>query len=168
MPNENYDAGHVIDWDDPITAEAQEFTVFPEGDYNFVVLNLTKGRYSPKPGGRLPACPKAELDIRIFDDDGRTKDIKDTIFLHSSMEWKIATFFASIGLKKKGEALPQGAWSNVVGAEGRCHVIVNEYTATNSDGGKEDRKSNKVKNYLFSYSEKPEQPPKPTFKAGEF
>ena len=43
----------VMDWNDVIEDDGQEFVLLPEGDYNFVVTNFERGRF---PGSaKIPA-----------------------------------------------------------------------------------------------------------------
>ena len=48
------------------------------------------------------------------------------------MEWKLSEFFASIGMKQKGQAA-QMNWSQVCGKSGVCHVKIRTYEKR--DGG---------------------------------
>ena len=44
----------VMDWNDVIEDDGQEFVLLPEGDYNFVVTDFERGRF---PGSaKIPAC----------------------------------------------------------------------------------------------------------------
>ena len=54
----------VMDWNDVIEDDGQEFVLLPEGDYNFVVTNFERGRF---PGSaKIPATNKATKSIQIF------------------------------------------------------------------------------------------------------
>lgn len=127
-----------LDWDEEISRES-EFVTLPEGDYDFEVVNFERSR--SKGSDRIPPSNMAVLELRITGDKDSTT-ITDYLVLHSKMEWKLSQFFRSIGLKKKGEPLRMN-WNAVVGAKGRCKLIVEKYT---NDKG-EQRESNKIKQY---------------------
>ena len=51
-----------LDWNDEIEKDS-DFTLLPEGDYDFTVESFERGRH---PGSdKLPACNKAILKLRI-------------------------------------------------------------------------------------------------------
>ncbi|MBR4442090.1 MAG: hypothetical protein IKS52_02310, partial [Clostridia bacterium] len=59
---------NIMDWNDTIENDGQEFVVLPEGDYTFTVTNFERGRF---PGSsKIPACNKATLTIAIDNDLG--------------------------------------------------------------------------------------------------
>ena len=91
------------DWNDTIQKDA-EFTLLPEGLYNFTVKSYERGRHTPNPQnpGKLPACNKATVHIRIVANEGET-ELKHNLFLHSSTEGMLSAFFGAIGQKSKGE-----------------------------------------------------------------
>lgn len=125
-------------WDDEIVAES-EYTLLPEGDYDFEVKNFERGRSNGST--KLPPCNMAILTLRVSDEKQSTI-VTDNLVLHSRMEWKLSQFFLAIGQKKHGEPLKMD-WSKVQGAKGRCKVIVDRYT---TDKG-EERESNKIAKY---------------------
>ena len=63
----------------------------------------------------------------IPNDPAATEPVEVTtnLFLHSSQEWKLATFFLAIGVKKKHEPLHM-RW-NLQGLEGWCHMAPREF-----------------------------------------
>ena len=136
MDNEN----RVLGWDDEISQESN-FTLLPEGEYDFEVVGFDQGMYNGS--NKLPACPKAELTLRVDGGDQGTTQVFENLFLVSSMEWKISEFFLSIGQKKKGESfVPK--WDQVLGSTGRANIEVNTYVDRNG----EERQNNRVKNFL--------------------
>ena len=91
----------VMDWNDVIEDDGQEFVLLPEGDYNFVVTNFERGRF---PGStKIPATNKATISIQNFSEMGVALMKFDLIFsklllgnyLHSSVQsfkrkwWKL-------------------------------------------------------------------------------
>ena len=125
----------IMDWDDTIESDGQEFVVLPEGDYTFTVTNFERGRF---PGGpKTPPCNKAIISINIDNDIGVATARFDLI-LYRTLEWKIASFFRCIGQKKHGEKVAMN-WNAIVGARGRAHIKPRTYK---KDG--EDRQVNDV------------------------
>ena len=125
----------IMDWDDTIESDGQEFVVLPEGDYTFTVTNFERGRF---PGStKIPACNKATITISIDNDQGVATARFDLI-LYRTLEWKIASFFRSIGQKKHGEKVVMN-WNGIVGARGKAHIKPRTYQ---KDG--EDRQANDV------------------------
>ena len=129
----------IMDWDDVIQDDGQEFVVLPEGDYTFTVTSFERGRF---PGSaKIPACNKASLTIAIDNDQGNATARFDLI-LYRTLEWKIASFFRCIGQKKHGEKVVMD-WNKVVGARGKAHIKPRAYT---KDG--EERQVNDVDRFL--------------------
>ena len=127
---------NIMDWNDTLESDGQEFIVLPEGDYTFTVTGFERGRF---PGSaKLPPCNKATLTIRIDNDQGPATARFD-LLLYRTLEWKIAAFFRCIGQKKHGEKLAMD-WSSLPGARGRAHIRPRSYTTR--DG--EERQANDV------------------------
>lgn len=150
-------ANEFLSWDSEITKDTPEFILLPEGDYNFVVQGLEKQIYSGN-STKIPAgCPVAELSIVIMSDQGNTS-VKDRLFLSTNMEWKLSSFFRSLGLKNHGESVKM-PWDKVIGAEGRAHVIQEKWIS-NKDGS--EKVSNRIGSYLDNTTEAAEAPKKPS------
>ena len=162
-------------WEDEISDEGSEFVLLPEGDYDFTVSKIERGRH---PGSeKLPACNKAIVTLTVWGQDDCI-DITENFMLCNKMEWKLSQFFLSLGMKKHGEPLRMN-WTGAVGKKGKCHVYVDNYKNKNG----EDRQSNKIKKY-YAYDEQVQtvqpnaqqtyntqyaQPAAaPTWKAGQF
>ncbi len=135
--NANAKVDRALDWEDQIENESS-FQLLAEGDYEFTVTQLSRERH---PGSdKMPACPKAVLQIRAEGDQCGTT-IRHQLFLHTKMEFRLSEFFVAIGQKKKGEPLHMD-WSKVVGSSGICHVVVEKYT---KDG--QELESNKISKF---------------------
>ncbi len=120
---------NLMDWNDEISQDGEEFILLPEGDYEFVVTNFERGRF---PGGqKIPACNKATITFQIESKQGTTS-IRTDLFLYRTVEWKIASFFRCIGQKKHGEKITMN-WNKVVGSHGKCHVKQRSYTNKNGE-----------------------------------
>ena len=127
----------AMGWNDEISNDSS-FTLLPPADYPFTVSKFERGVHSPKPGGKLPECNKAILTLDV---NGQTS-ITHTLFLHRSMEWKLAEFFRAIGSRKHGETFAMN-WQTITGKTGRCKIGVREYTYQG-----EDREANEIVNFL--------------------
>lgn len=140
--------GYAYDWDSTIEKDAEQYTLLAPGNYPFEVMSLERGRHDGST--RLPACPKATLKLLVSGRDADGNECATTVthplFLHSTREASLSAFFASIGLKKKGEQLVM-RW-DIIGATGFAKVIVEDYVDKNG----EPRQSNKIK-YFYSPEE---------------
>lgn len=152
------DKGRELDWDGQIENDGADFTLLPEGEYDFQVKNFTRARH---PGSaKLPPCNKAVLSIDLMDEDGRTlSNIDHNLFLHTKTEGLLCQFFRSIGARKHGEKLVMD-WNKIIGKAGRCKVIVRDWQG--KDGTK--KQSNQIDKFL----DPPGGPAGQEFKEGEF
>ena len=124
MADLNNNQDMMMDWNDSIENDGQEFVLLPEGDYNFVVTNFERGRF---PGGqKVPACNKAAITVQVTTPEGVSL-VKFDLLLYRSLEWRISAFFRCIGQKKAGEKL-QMNWNAVIGSQGRAHFKQRTYT----------------------------------------
>lgn len=124
----NFD--HEIGWEDTIEKDS-DFVLLPDGLYHFTVVGMERTRHTPNPQnpGKLPACNKAVISIKIVANEGET-ELRHNLFLHSSTEGMLSAFFAAIGQKKKGEPLRMN-WNIIVGATGVCKVGTRQYNGNN-------------------------------------
>lgn len=141
----NYDG--EIAFDGTIEQDAKEFILLLPGEYQFKVRNIEKGRYEGKPNG-LPACNMVKVELEINTPQG-TEIVYDNIYLHTRVEWRISSFFACIGMKKKGEPLRMD-W-NIIGKTGLAKIENREYNG---------KKYNNISSYSL-----PEDYDKPTKQA---
>lgn len=125
MSNFSEQIDRDMGWDEEILEESN-YTVLPDGDYDFIVKSLERGIHEPKEGGKIPACKKATLSIELSNSAGDKTTIEHRMFLCKSQEWKLSEFFLAIGQKKHGEPL-KPAWAAVVGTRGKCKVGKREY-----------------------------------------
>lgn len=133
MQNEFMD--RALDWDDEIENE-NEFTLLPEGEYDFEVLKFERGQHNGS--AKLPACRKAILTIKLIGKNGESTVITHNLFLHTKCEGILSAFFLSIGEKKHGEKVRMN-WPAVPGAKGRCKVYIDNYNGN---------QYNKIKSFL--------------------
>ena len=131
-------------WDDEIVNENSDFTLLPDGDYEFTVSKVERARH---PGSnKIQPCNMAKVTFTIWGAEDKT-EIIENFYLCNKFEWKLSSLFLSIGLKKHGEPFKMN-WNAVNGAKGKCHVYVNTYTKKDGSEGK----SNKIKK-LYAYDE---------------
>ena len=116
----------ALDWDAAITDESDEYVVLRKGVYPFTVTSFDRKQYTPKPGGKMPPCNQAVLHLLITAPDGRKATAVTNLFLIKAQSWKIAAFFRSIGLMKRGETLVMD-WSKVPGASGLAEIEPRNY-----------------------------------------
>ena len=117
-------------WEDTIEKDS-EYVLLPDGLYYFTVVGMERTRHTPNPQnpGKLPACNKAIVSIKIVANEGET-ELRHNLFLHSSTEGMLSAFFGAIGQKKKGEPLRMN-WNTIIGATGVCKVGTRQYKENN-------------------------------------
>jgi len=121
------DIEREIGWDDQIEKDGPEFTILPEGDYDFEVTEFERARHAGSE--KLPACNKAVVHIKIEGPEG-ISTIKHNLFLHSKTEGMLCAFFTAIGQRKKGEKVSMN-WNAVVGSRGRAKVGIKKWKNDN-------------------------------------
>lgn len=119
----SFENGYELGWDSEITNEGKDFVIAEPGDYEFTVTSFERGRHNGS--AKMPACNYAELSIKLRLPEGECI-VKDKLFLHSKMEWKLSEFFLCIGQKKKGQSFVPN-WNAIMGATGRCKVTKRSY-----------------------------------------
>ena len=145
MSDYNSSNNMIMDWDDALENDGQEYVVLEEGDYNFVVTGFERGRF---PGSaKIPPCNKAALTLAVDTPDG-TATVKFDLILYRTLEWRISSFFRCIGQKKHGERLTMN-WSKVVGSKGRARFKPRTYTDKNGD----ERQANDI-DHFYDYEDK--------------
>lgn len=131
----------VLDWDDEILDDGEErsFVTLEEGEYFFEVTKFEKELFSAKAESKIPDCKMAIITLKIPTQEGDAY-IKDKFYLVGSCEWRISSFFRSIGLKKHGEPLRM-KWTEAVGLKGKAYV-------TKDPGNKDNVFFNNIKYYI--------------------
>ena len=138
-----------LDWNSGISAEAKEQNLPPVGAYGFTVIEFE--RTFSKSSGKPMAAITLELD-----EEGQFWKVNDYLVLSANMEWKLISFFESVGLKKKGEALAQMPWDKVLGSSGRVFIKHETY---------EGKTRCKVDRYVISEAAKAPTAPAQTIPA---
>lgn len=103
-----------MDWDSGISAEAGQANLPPVGEYGFTVIELEKTL--SKTGKKM-----AKVVIEL-DQEAQFWKVTDYLVLQENMAWKLAQFFESLGLKKKGEPLTSMPWDKVLNETGRVKI----------------------------------------------
>ena len=75
--------------------------------------------------------------------------LPEYLYLHTVMEWKLSEFFASIGMKQKGQAARMN-WQEVNGKSGICHVTVQDKEKKDGSG---TYKKNQIDKLYPSYDQ---------------
>ena len=132
-----------IDYEGMIEEESGGFTLLPEGDYDFTVSKITRGRYEGS--DKMPPCNSVTVDLTVWGPQDKAT-VTERFFLVKKFEWKLSQFFLSIGVKKHGEPLMM-RW-NIEGLRGKCKVYIDRYKK--QDGS--DGQSNKIKKF-YAYDE---------------
>lgn len=130
-----------LGWDDEIEKSSGDFTLLPEGDYNFIVEKFERGRHQGS--ANLPPCNMAILTLKVDGGEHGEAAIIHRLFLHSKTEGFLSNFFEAIGQKKEGERVKMN-WGVVPRAQGRCKLEINNYK--NNEG--KERQNNQVKTFL--------------------
>lgn len=132
-----------IGYEGTIEEESGGFTLLPDGDYDFTVSKITRGRYEGS--DKMPACNSVTVELTVWGAQDKAT-ISERFFLVKKFEWKLSQFFLSIGVKKHGEPLMM-RW-NIEGLRGKCKVYIDHYKK--NDGS--DGHSNKIKKF-YAYDE---------------
>ena len=119
----------VLEWNDSIENDGQEFILLPEGDYNYTVIDFERGRFNGS--AKIPACNKAIITVQVESKEG-IATVKFDLILYRSLEFRLSGFFRSIGQKKHGEKL-QMDWTKIIGKKGRAHFKQRSYVNLNGE-----------------------------------
>lgn len=134
----------VFDWDSEISADGQDFSPLPEGDYVFEVTDLKKEYFSGS--AKLPACPRAAMTLKVYSEDmSRSVTVYEGLLLCAKMEWRVSGFLRCVGMKKHGQKVRPN-WDHMIGASGVAHFKVEDYTG--KDG------TTRQRNHLDTYIDK--------------
>lgn len=121
--------------DDGQSRQFDEIYVFEPGDYEFTVKNVDRTVNDD-------GYNKVIVDLEVTDGE-HTSIVKDFITLKSTVIWKIAQYFRSLGMKKHGENIKMD-WKGSVGKKGMLTLLKEE--AVSKQNNKYLR--NSVKGYL--------------------
>ena len=116
--------GYELDWDSSIEQDEQQYTLVPEGDYDFVVDHIER-TYVGNESEKYAGAKMATVYMNVQVPGQEAVSIRENFILHSNFAWKIGSLLVSVGLKRKGEAISGNYWSKLPGTRGRCKVEQN-------------------------------------------
>lgn len=132
--NKGIDSVDVMDWDDELSEQDpvnDKPILLKEGDYNFLVTKLEKGRFSGSE--KLPAAPKATISIQVYCEGDTVAYSFDLLLIKlEGFEKRLYGFFRSIGQKEAGKAYKMN-WDAVIGSHGRGHFRPKSITNKNGE-----------------------------------
>lgn len=123
-------ADGALGWDDEIKDERQ-YILLPEGDYLFVIRKFEKGRFNGN--GKTPPCNKAIVTFEVYTSSGGKTEITENFLLLENLKWKLAQFFASVGMLEKDETARMNWTPELIGKQGVCKVSVRTYQKDGTD-----------------------------------
>jgi hypothetical protein len=111
----------ALDWNSSLSANAGAQDILPVGEYPFYVANIEKTYTGAN--SKIPGTPMAKVTLAVQTSNG-TASVIDNLVLSETMEWKLASFFECIGLKKKGQELGNigAAFDKAKGCEGHLKI----------------------------------------------
>jgi len=124
----------TFDWDDEIEEE-REFSVVPEGKYDFEVTAFERSTYDGSE--KIPPCKMALVTFKLTD-GSKTGFCTERYYLCKSQEWKLSSLFKACGLKKSGEKTKM-QWDKLIGSKGSAKVGIRTYN---------DNEFNTIKNFI--------------------
>lgn len=110
-----------LQWDDEV-GEGEGFTLLPAGKAKFTVIDWERSR--SKGEGKLPACNMAIVNLKLETQDGKVGGCRTYLVLHTSMQWKINEFFASLGFQKNADGNIKMNWNQIQNQSGFCNIKV--------------------------------------------
>ena len=85
MADMNEALGRELGWDDQIENDGADYEPLPDGEYDFEVRTMERGRFAGS--DNMAACYKATIDCIIKDAEGKEHHVYDDLILNSKMEW---------------------------------------------------------------------------------
>jgi hypothetical protein len=126
--------------------DSSDFKLLPEGIYPFAVKSYEIAYYNGNKSGSIGACPQINLELAVGTGINST-DYTEKLILDSSLLWKIASFFVSIGLRKRGERF-EVDWDATVGRGGWLELKVREYIKNKGERAGEKGYANDIARFL--------------------
>lgn len=125
----------------------ERFNLLKEGEYDAVILSSVD-KVSANSGN-----PMMDITLQVFDENGKSRDVRDFLVFTKSMMWKVIHFADSAGLLKQYE---EGKLCSeiAVGNRVRVKVTVEEGNEIPSDklngkpSGSKYPDKNKVEDYI--------------------
>lgn len=135
---------HALCAGEAVSASSPRIMLVDPGTYQFTVLSTRQDRFNGS--AKMEPCPMQRIDIRLEGAGGMV--LHESILLHTKLAWKIAEFFVSLGLVKKGDDFVPD-WDVVVGMSGMAEIGVNTFLGR--DG--QQHTTNRVVRYIAAETE---------------
>lgn len=138
-----------LGWDDALPPP-QAFELLPEGDAEFEVLGIQRGR---KEMGKLGICNVATATLLVAPyNPGKQQRMDVNLPLHATVVFKTYQFFASIGLYQHGDAESgkelRPDWTNAIGKTGLCVIKHRTFKKKSDPEGTATGRSHEVDCFL--------------------
>lgn len=134
-PSNNGDLGFefTFDGDELDRPQQSKYRLIPEGEYAFTVSNV-----EPETSSKGSNMMKVTLSIELEEGEAR---VTDNLVLTQKAKWKVAAFFAAIGMwdEVKAYGVKQDTWDKCIGKAGKF---------INSHRKYEGKEFNQVERYL--------------------
>ena len=114
------DGNQLLDWDSTFDY-VPEFTIFEPGIYDFEVVSFERQRHVPQNGGKLPECNKAVVKLLVSDGINESK-LTENFYLVKKCEWRISSFFVSLGLIQENEPVNVKLFEKAMGCTGKLKL----------------------------------------------
>ena len=136
----------------------ERFNLLREGEYD-AVISASQDKQSASSGN-----PMMDLTLQVFDDNGRSRDVRDFLVFTKSMMWKVINFANSAGLMVPYEA---GRLCSDVAVGNRVRVkitvepgsLIPQDKLNGKPMGSRYPDKNKVQDYIKRDAAKPKEQP---------
>lgn len=131
----NFDSfTEIYNFDTPIVAELQEFTILPEGEYPFTITDVEKKYYEPGPNSKLPPCPQITVTFMIDGGTHGQSKVTSHFFYYKTTIWRVNDLFIGVGLAQKGQQFVPNP-DLLLGKTGVVRLKQCKYTRNNGEEG---------------------------------
>jgi len=97
----------------------ERFNLLKEGEYD-AVISASQDKVSQNSGN-----PMMDITLQVFDESGKSRDVRDFLVFTKTMMWKVIHFADSAGLLKEYEE-GKLCSENAIGKRVRVKIIVEE------------------------------------------
>ena len=132
----------MLGFDTPVVAEVNEFSLLPEGNYPFKIVDVEKG-YTDNPDSKIPVnTPRAIITLECDGGEVGKNKVRLYLFWTQNMMCKFSEVFISVGLTKPTETFVPNP-DLLLGTSGVVELLQESYT---KDG--QERTRNTIKRCL--------------------
>lgn len=135
-------------------AMAERFQLMKEGEYD-AIISASQDRVSANSGN-----PMMDMTVTVFDDNGKSHDVRDFLVFTNTMMWKVIHCADSAGLIKEYEA-GQFCSELVIGKRVRVKITIEQGGLIAEDKlkgkplGSKYPDKNKIEDYVMKENQKP-------------